>query len=306
MSEVRVDRINSSSGKISVVNTDILDLSSTKSGLILPQGTTSQENTPSAPSASGATRFDTTTKEIKVYTTLNTWIPIVDTTNPAASTGRIPESGYQLKQLNPSLPSGFYLIKSQNMPEPIEMYVDMETEGGGYDYYPITNGIVVNRVNVPGSGGGENSGTPLGLDLIYPRSPQHYESMIKFCRDVLGQNIGVYFSSFVGAVYRTTSAGNGGGNYTSRVMRDPRFYPSGAPDWRVPDGGRWWLRNTTFGEPNGDYALYGFLGGYGSRTINNGDWDNWNNETANTFYNDLANYTYNSGPNYLVSTNAKP
>ena len=43
-------------------------------------------------------------------------------------------------------------------------------------------------------------------------------------------------------------------------MRDPRFYGTGTEDWRTGDGGRWWLRNNAFGEPNGDYAARAWLG----------------------------------------------
>ena len=25
-------------------------------------------------------------------------------------------------------------------------------------------------------------------------------------------------------------------------------------DWKVPDGGRWWLRDSQYSEPNGDYT----------------------------------------------------
>ena len=65
--------------------------------------------------------------------------------------------------------------------------------------------------------------------------------------------------------------------------------------WRVKDGGRWWLRDTTYGEPNGDYTLNAFLGG--------GMNESWNLQDLN--FNDL-NAGYATGNYYLVSTNAKP
>jgi hypothetical protein len=42
-------------------------------------------------------------------------------------------------------------------------------------------------------------------------------------------------------------------------MRDPRYYGSGVPDWKVPDGGKWWLRDSVNTEPNGDYVYNGYL-----------------------------------------------
>jgi hypothetical protein len=58
--------------------------------------------------------------------------------------------------------------------------VDMTNEGGGYDYYPITNGITVAYKTE------YNSGTALGLDLVYPRKcPGCHlpsESICEFCK----------------------------------------------------------------------------------------------------------------------------
>ena len=34
-------------------------------------------------------------------------------------------------------------------------------------------------------------------------------------------------------------------------------------DWRVADGGDWWLRDSTFSEPNGDYFGNCWLAQYG-------------------------------------------
>ena len=208
-------------------------------------------------------------------------------------------SGYQLKLNNPTLPSGYYWIKNSKMPNPLQMYVDMTTEGGGYDFYVITGGTVADRVFVDGSGGGTNSGIPLGLDIIYPRSSEHWQAMYNFVNGVLGQNINTFFATNIGAVYRNTTVGNGSGNYTTKIMRDPRYYGTGALDWRVPDGGRWWLRDTVYSEPNGDYANYGFLGNRGIPVP-------YVKGTSILTFNDLNNYTQNTGTTYLVSTNDKP
>jgi hypothetical protein len=133
-----------------------------------------------------------------------------------------------------------------------------------------------------------HSGTALGLDLVYPRSIDHWKSMYEFVTNVLGSNTATYLQT-CGAIYR-----NGGiGNYTTYVMRDPNSYAGGAPDWQVPDNGRWWLRDSVYGEPNGNYTNNGFLRLYqvtSSGYINNFD--------------DLGAAL--TGTTYLVSTNAKP
>ena len=191
-------------------------------------------------------------------------------------------SGFALKNNYPDLPSGYYYIKSLNMPSPLLMYVDMTNDGGGYDYYAIANGSSVSLITQV------HSGTALGLDLVYPRSIDHWKSMYEFVTNVLGSNTTTYLQT-CGAIYR-----NGGiGNYTSYVMRDPNSYAGGAPDWQVPDLGRWWLRDSVYGEPNGNYTNFGFLRLYqvtSSGFINNFD--------------DLGAAA--TGNYYLVSTNAKP
>jgi len=61
----------------------------------------------------------------------------------------------------------------------------------------------------------------------------------------------------------------------------------------VPDGGRWWIRDTTYGEPNGNYSTYGFLILQGLSSTG----------LISAFDDQGAPYT---GTKYLVSTNAKP
>jgi hypothetical protein len=203
------------------------------------------------------------------------------------------DSGLALRTIRPELPSGYYWIKNSKMPNALRMYVDMSQEGGGYDFYPIQgNGISIGSVN------GIHSGTALGLDLVYPRSKAHWTAMSNFVRNVLGSTGNEYFTT-VYAVYRETTGSNGSrnGNYTNDIMRNPTSYGSGAPDWRVPDNGRWWLRDTIFSEPNGDYTAYNFLGGYTFPNPYTGQ---------DLGFNDLFAQSYATGSYYLLSTNAKP
>jgi len=58
----------------------------------------------------------------------------------------------------------------------------------------------------------------------------------------------------------------------------------------VPDGRQWWLRDSTYGEPNGDYTSYCHLPGSVS------------SRTAGFNFND-HNCNYNSGSFYRCGTN---
>jgi hypothetical protein len=166
------------------------------------------------------------------------------------------------------------------------MYVDMTEEGGGYDFYFITAGPSVNFVNV------KNGGTPLGLDLVMPRSKFHWRAMSNAVRDQRPSGAYAdYFTTTYG-VYSLTP-----GNYTSVIMRSHIFYGTGSSNHQVKDLGRWWLRDTTFSEPNGDYGAYGLFGGYSQPAVNYG--------LTDISFNDIS-ANYPTGNYYLVSTNLKP
>lgn len=201
------------------------------------------------------------------------------------------KSGWHLRLHRPDALSGWYWIQSELMPNPLQMYVDMVEEGGGYDFYFITGGPSVNSVTAT------NGGTALGLDLVMPRSKYHWRAM---SNAVNGQRpSGTYANYFqtVYGVYTTTP-----GNYTGVIMRSPWYNPAGAPAagstaHRVKDGGRWWLRDNTFSEPNGDYTAYGLLGGYSHPA--------YPYSLTDLSFNDIT-AGYYTGNYYLVSTNAKP
>ena len=199
-------------------------------------------------------------------------------------------SGYQLAQDYPALSSGYYYIKSSSMPNALEMWVDMVEEGGGYDMYAITGGTSVNDAR------NSHSGTALGLDLVYPRSKEHWRAQVNFVRNQLGQTGSNLRSYFVtpGKIWNTSA-----GNYTGYVMRNPQFYGNGVPanSWRTGDNGRWWLRDNTYSEPNGNYTPYSFLYFWSSYPP-----DNYNGQDM--LFDDAG--TRSTGGNYLVSTNAKP
>jgi hypothetical protein len=206
------------------------------------------------------------------------------------------QSGYHLKMMYPSKASGFYWIQSPKMPVPQYMYVDMTEEGGGYDFYFVTTGPSVTGVTQT------NGGTTLGLDLVMPRSKFHWRAMVNAVNGQrpTGSNVNDYFQTCYG-VYSPTSNVND----TTKLMRSAWYNPSGAPatsttNYRVGDGGRWWLRDNTYTQPSGDYTANGLLGLVAAgNTIANPyllDDIQFNDQTAN----------YSTGNYYLVSTNLKP
>ena len=205
-------------------------------------------------------------------------------------------SGLQLHIDYPSLASGWYWIKSPTMPNPLQMYVDKTEDGGGYDFYPITAGPSVNYVNV------NNGGTALGLDIVYPRSKNHWKAMSNAVISTIAtsRNAGGTYSQFfltTYGVYRVGTAGNGNGDYRSKIMRSDEYGgTTNTKDWRVKDGGMWWMRDGIYGEPNGDYTDYGFLG--------MGSFSNPYNLT-NIEFNDGYCCSYATGNYYLVSSNTK-
>jgi hypothetical protein len=205
-------------------------------------------------------------------------------------------SGLQLRTDYPTYASGWYWIKSATSTSTAKlMYVDMVEDGGGYDFYFVTAGPSVSSVTE------SNGGTDYGLDLVMPRSKGHWRAMSNAVLAAIavnkagGASYASYFLTTYG-VYRATDVGNGSGNYTSKVMRHDSYGGStNALDWRVKDGGRWWLRDDTYGEPNGDYVLNGLLGGGGLPNPYN---------LTDIGFNDLPS-NYSTGNFYLVSTNAK-
>lgn len=205
------------------------------------------------------------------------------------------ESGYHLKLNYPKKTTGYYWIKSEKMPVPLYMYVDMDEEGGGYDFYFITGGPSVYSVF------DTNGGTSLGLDLVMPRSTYHWRAMVNAVNNQRPSGtFNNYFQTCYGIYSPTSSVSE-----TTRFMRSTWYNPpgagaSGAQYYRVKDGGRWWLRDSTFTEPNGNYTANQVLGlvsaGYSIST----------SYALTDISFDDANTAYPTGNYYLVSTNQKP
>jgi hypothetical protein len=216
-----------------------------------------------------------------------------------SSSDKAAKSGLDIKRLFPAKSSGYYWIQNDRMPNPLQMYVNLDSDcdGGGYDFYPITAGTAVSSTTEI------HSGLVLGLDLIYPRSQGHWKAIYRFANNVLGDLAGYCQTCYaVSASVSTVAAGSYptppslNGNYTTYIMRNPKYYGTGAPDWKVADGGRWWLRDTTFGEPNGDYNPNVLLGIHAA---------GYSLSSEGLFGFNDAYVGYSTGTKYLVSTNLK-
>ena len=210
----------------------------------------------------------------------------VETSNDGSSSEKAALSGWHLSQYskinNLNLPSGTYWIKSLQMPNALQMYVDMTRDSGGYDFYRLTTATSCNYVTQSTGASG------LGLDLFYPRSKEHWAAIYNFVVNISGSTIANDVKT-VGTVHKTT----GGGNYSGIVMRNSRYYATGTTDWRVPDDGKWYIRDTIFSEPNGDYTANAFLG-LGAL----------NSDGSITSFND-GSAGYSTGTTIICSTNVK-
>ena len=76
------------------------------------------------------------------------------------------------------------------------------------------------------------------MQMVIPRSREHWVS--------LKQKFGTTYFSTVPGIYKPSD----GGNYTSVAMNS-KAMPEGG--YRALDGGEWWLRDTPFEQPDGNY-----------------------------------------------------
>ena len=215
-------------------------------------------------------------------------------------------------QFGLGLTTGFYWIRTQAMIDAgfaaVQMLVDFTYEGGGYDFY-FVNGWGINTANIRDTNVAINSsGAAIpGLQLCAPRSPQWWTAAAKA---VLNYRPGGAPADYFNSTYGVWGI-NSGGNYSTSAgdgtpFRDARFYSGGrsTSTHRSIDNGRWWIRNSGFSEPNGDYTGGQTYGGYGFPGAYLGVANNDYNGQDIGFNDGTSGYPL--GGYYLLSTNAKP
>jgi hypothetical protein len=206
------------------------------------------------------------------------------------------------------LTTGFYWIRTQAMINAgfaaIQMLVDFTQEGGGYDFF-FVNGWGINTANIRDTNVAINSSGQIipGLQLCAPRSKQWWIAAANAVR--------LYRPGGAAADYFASTYGvwgiNSGGNFTGQIMRHGPSYGGNSVSTsthRAIDNGRWWLRDSTFGEPNGDYTGGQTYGGYGFPGVYLGQSEAAYNGQDIGFNDGTAGYPL--GAYYLISTNAKP
>lgn len=215
------------------------------------------------------------------------WLTVQRGPGDGSSAANPGTSAYQIKTDYPSSGTGYYWVKSTSMPNAIRMWCDMDEDGGGYDFWYTNSGPSVSYITET------HAGVSQGLSLWEGRSPQCWRAAVKAAYTFDSGNYYSYFNA-CGHVYKP----NGGGNYTGCIMRSSYYGGNNCGEWRVLSGGRWWIRNNTHSEPNGDYNGNGFLRIYG------GQFGYPFDVNTNMGFNDGGAYSTDS--RYLLSTNAKP
>jgi hypothetical protein len=161
---------------------------------------------------------------------------------------------------------------------PLSVYCDMDTDGGEYTFYQCQG-----CHGKPGRAiqhGLARTCTDLGLQWLVPRNYEHVCAI---------RSESFTFGGIVGGVVGKHN-GDRGNNWTPFAFNSDTGPPL-TNNWVAVDGGTWWLRDSSFGEPNGDYSQGAFLGG-GLQC------------NRNHHFNDVTG-GYGSGSNYLCSTNDK-
>lgn len=143
----------------------------------------------------------------------------------------VPASCLDILRADPAAPSGLYQITT--VAGPVEVHCDMETDGGGYTTLAIDEGARTVRSTDP------NDCHDFGMDIVIPRSRAHWASLLALYDTT-------YFTTVPGIAKPTS-----GGSFTTVPMNSLEM-PTGG--YQALDGRDWWMRDTPYTEPNGDYT----------------------------------------------------
>ncbi len=164
---------------------------------------------------------------------------------------------------------------------PFTVYCDMQTDWWWYTYYPVASWISTASYSA------NNSCKSLGMDMVVPRSKNHWLSMFN-----------LYWATYFNAlpwIYSLVAW-----NYTTCIMRSPAHHASWCSNWTALWWWKWWVRDSTYSEPNWDYTAWCRLWLY--------SWNTWFNTTAINNWTILINdgSCMYSTTRYICSTNDKP
>ena len=276
---------------------NIQGLSNFSNGVTLPNGHTlkidghldvptwNNNTRPSSPNV-GFLGYNSEEEALEIYNGTE-WQSAGSAKLDGSSPEKASTSGLQLVTDNPGLSNGLYWIKSGSMPNALQMYVDTTYDGGGYDFYATKgSGPSVSYIT------DNHAGVSLGLGMWEGRSRNCWLAATNAVNALDSGNFNSYWEG-VGHVYKP----NGGGNYTGCIMRSSYYGGNNCNDWRVATGNRWWIRDSTHSEPNGDYSGNGF------QRIYSGNRPSVGSVSTNMGFND--GWAYSVGNYYLLSTNTK-
>lgn len=279
MSEIRVNQVEGGDGKVIIEAGTVFDC---QGQLLIPRWTTAGR--PNEVGA-GVIGYNVDTGAVEMLRGGGGGAAEAELENDGSSAQYPVTSGVDLVTRFPSKQNGMYWVQGTGMTQAVEMYVDTTEDGGGYDFY-ATRGSGPSFSNI------NSDPNTFGLKLFMPRSKYAWRAASKAVAAMDGGNFGSYWSTCY-AVYKT----GGGGNYTGCNMRSGQYGGNNCGSWRTTDGGKWWLRDSSFGEPNGDYNGNTFLYMYGGQIGNPYGLNNIG-------FND-ARGGPSTGSRYLISTNTK-
>lgn len=196
---------------------------------------------------------------------------------------------------NPSTPSGWFEINTTTSTV-VEVYCDMTADSSAaYTVYPCTNCISVSTTTE------RNSCTDLGLQMLVPRSENHWAVLYNLLSSLLIPPSESNYFQVVPGVSKPTD-----GLTPCLGASPPEMYADSGPGimnsgycspvsgaWTAIDNGTWWIRDSEISEPSGDYLANCLLGlqQFGGGTV-----------PSNIIFND-ASCNYFSGGEYFCSTN---
>jgi len=173
----------------------------------------------------------------------------VDTRKAFMSRGSCLQILQDARAMNVTVGSGEYFItitergnRATGKSRQLQVWCDMETDGGGYTTYPIQKGLRSYRYT------DDDSCAALGLQMVVPRTAEHFQAMVRL--------YGTQFFGVVPGIYgkQATSFSHASMSYQDSAVFDK---------WVAVDGGSWFLRDTPFKQPSGDYTPGCWLAMYG-------------------------------------------